>query len=55
MINVFEMFLQLEAEDKEKCVGYLNNVFLPIKIYVILIVILLFLIFLTNLYLITKS
>lgn len=53
-MNVIKMFLQLDKEDQEKCLCLVNSILFPLKFYIILVVTLLFLIFCTNLYLITK-
>lgn len=55
MVNLIEMFLQLEPEDKSKCVDLVNNILFPIKFYIILIVVILFLIFCSNVYIITRQ
>ena len=55
MVNLIEMFLQLEPEDKSKCVDLVNNILFPIKFYIIMIVVILFLIFCSNVYIITKT
>ena len=55
MVNFIEMFLQLEPEDKAKCVDIVNNILFPIKFYIILIVVILFLIFCSNVYIITRQ
>lgn len=55
MVNLIEMFLQLEPEDKSKCVDLVNNILFPIKFYIIMIVVILFLIFCSNVYVITKT
>lgn len=55
MVNLIEMFLQLEPEDKSKCVDLVNNILFPIKFYIIMIVIILFLIFCSNVYIITRA
>ena len=55
MVNLIEMFLQLEPEDKSKCVDLVNNILFPIKFYIIMIVIILFLIFCSNVYIITNT
>jgi heme/copper-type cytochrome/quinol oxidase subunit 2 len=54
MVNFIEMFLQLEPDDKAKCVDLVNNILFPIKFYIILIVVILFFIFCTNVYIITR-
>lgn len=55
MVNLIEMFLQLEPEDKSKCVDLVNNILFPIKFYIIMIVVILFLIFCSNIYIITRT
>jgi len=55
MVNLIELFLQLEPEDKSKCVDLVNNILFPIKFYIIMVVIILFLIFCSNVYIITRS
>lgn len=54
-MNFIEMFLELEPEDKSKCVDLVNNILFPIKFYIIMIVVILFLIFCSNVYVITKT
>ena len=55
MVNLISMFLELEPDDKVKCVELFNGILFPIKTYVIMVVILLFLILCTNIYIITKQ
>ena len=54
-MNFVEMFLQLDKSDREKCLDLVNNVLFPIKSYLIMVAILLFLIVCTNIYVISKS
>jgi len=55
MVNFIEMFLQLEPEDKAQCVDLVNNILFPIKMYIIMIVVILFLILCSNVYIITRK
>lgn len=55
MVNFIEMFLQLDQDDKAKCVDLVNNILFPLKFYVIMVVILLFLIFCSNVYVLTNK
>ena len=55
MINFLEMFLQLDKSDREKCLDLVSNILFPLKAYIIMVVILLFLILCTNIYVISKS
>ena len=54
MVNVIKMFLDLDPDDRIKCIEIVNGILFPIKFYVILVVVLLFLIFCSNIYVITK-
>ena len=52
--SIIESFLNLDPTDREKCLELFNNFVSPIKIYLIFVLIILFLILCTNIYIITK-
>jgi hypothetical protein len=50
--SIIEGFLDLDPKNKEKCIDLVNNFLFPIKSYLIIIVILIFVLVCSNLYLI---
>lgn len=50
--SLIEGFLELDPRNKEKCLDLVNNFLFPIKSYLIILVILIFVLVCSNLYII---